>query len=87
MEQPILPFWINHTPFPLPPLIPTKYYQSSPIAWSNPPQGFIKLNFDGVSKRYPSLARDGGAFRYSNGSIFFTYATNLGQESNNVVKL
>jgi hypothetical protein len=36
---------------------------SSPLIWSPPPAGFIKLNFNGASKGNPGLERLGGVFR------------------------
>lgn len=32
-----------------------------------PPEGWVKLNFDGASKRNPRLARCGGLLRNDNG--------------------
>ncbi len=37
--------------------------------WNFPPEGIIKMNFDGVLKRNPGHARFGGCFRYNKGDL------------------
>jgi len=41
---------------------PSNSIRKSPIHFSHPTAGFIKLNFDGASKGNPGLARLGGIF-------------------------
>jgi len=51
--------------------------------WESPPLGFIKLNYDGVSKGNLGQAGARGLFIYSIGNIMYVYSIQLGLNSNN----
>lgn len=51
--------------------------------YGNSPQGFTKLNFDGVAKGNPGEARIGGIFRDDGGKIYRVYAMDFGIASKN----
>jgi hypothetical protein len=53
----------------------------------SPQEGFIKLNFDGVSKGNPGPIGAGWVFRNHKGETLLLYATNLGISSKNTAKL
>lgn len=55
----------------------------SPTMFIRPQGGFIKLNFDGVSKGNPGLAGYGGIFRDSQGQTRWIYADRGGMITNN----
>jgi len=50
-----------------------------PIGWSRPPEGFLKLNFDGASRGNPSLAGIGGIIWNHEGKILHIYSKALGE--------
>jgi hypothetical protein len=45
-----------------------------------PPQGFLKLNFDGASRGNPGLGGVEGIFRNAQGKIISLYIVRLGQK-------
>ena len=57
--------------------------RSSPNWYYVPPEGFIKLNFDGASKGNPGEVGFGGLFRDSQHRIKIIYETDCGYASNN----
>jgi ribonuclease HI len=59
----------------------------SPISWSPPPPGFLKLNFDGASRGNPGPAGLGAVLRNHWGKITHLIAGFLGENTNNVVEL
>jgi ribonuclease HI len=66
---------------------PPKGHFSSPSLWSPPPDGFIKINFDGASKGNPGPAGYGAVIRNSTGEILLLTAGYLGETTNNVAEL
>jgi ribonuclease HI len=71
----------NGTPLPSPPTF------RSPSYWSPPPEGYIKLNFDGASKGNPGAAGYGIVFRDHRGHILIISAGSLGHSTNNNAEL
>jgi ribonuclease HI len=59
----------------------------SPTTWTPPPNGFIKINFDGASKGNPRPAGYGAVIRSSKGEILMLTAGYLGETTNNVAEL
>jgi ribonuclease HI len=59
----------------------------SPDYWSPPPEGYIKLNFDGASKGNPGEAGYGTVFRDHQGHIVIISAGSLGHSTNNNAEL
>eukprot|EP00253_Pinus_taeda_P029800 PITA_29800 len=51
--------------------------------WQQPPEGCLKLNFDGASRGNPGIAVIGGAIRNHNGDIVHIYCRSLGECTNN----
>jgi hypothetical protein len=60
---------------------------SSPSHWAPPPEGFIKINFDGASKGNPGAAGYGLVFRNHKGHILIISAGSLGHSTNNNAEL
>lgn len=52
-------------------------------SWQSPPDGGIKLNFDGASRGNPGSAGIGGVFRNQKGEILHIYYRALGESTNN----
>eukprot|EP00253_Pinus_taeda_P010319 PITA_10319 len=52
-------------------------------SWQCPPDGGIKLNFDGASRGNPGSAGIGGVFRNQKGEILHIYYRALGESTNN----
>jgi hypothetical protein len=59
----------------------------SPTAWSPPPPGFLKLNFDGASRDNPGPAGFGAILRDHMGKITHLIAGFMGENTNNVAEL
>jgi len=59
----------------------------SPTVFIHPHEGFIKLNFDGVSKGNPGPAGYGGIFRDSQSHTRWIYADRGGIMTNNEAEL
>eukprot|EP00253_Pinus_taeda_P019464 PITA_19464 len=51
--------------------------------WQHPPEGGLKLNFDGASRGNPGIAGIGGAIRNQDGDIIHIYCRALGECTNN----
>eukprot|EP00253_Pinus_taeda_P009771 PITA_09771 len=51
--------------------------------WQCPPEGGLKLNFDGASRGNPSMAGIGGVLRNQHGEILHIYYKALGESTNN----
>jgi hypothetical protein len=51
--------------------------------WKPPPEGSLKLNFDGASKGNPGRTGTGGVIRDSQGKIIRLYTGSLGNSTNN----
>jgi len=51
--------------------------------WQRPPEGGLKLNFDGASRGNPGIAGIGGAIRNQDGDIIHIYCRALGECTNN----
>jgi probable phosphoglycerate mutase len=66
---------------------PPKNRFPSPVTWLPPPNGFIKINFDGASKGNPGPAGYGAVIRNSEGEILILTAGYLGETTNNVAEL
>jgi hypothetical protein len=54
--------------------------------WTPPLLGFLKLNFDGVTKGNPGVAGMGGVIRDSGGNIIRLYAGSMGNSTNNATE-
>eukprot|EP00253_Pinus_taeda_P019962 PITA_19962 len=52
-------------------------------SWQCPPDGGLKLNFDGASRGNPGSAGIGGVFRNQKGEILHIYYRALGESTNN----
>ena len=63
-----------------------RYIQVGSAVWLDPPNNFLKLNFDGVLKRNSGKERNGGVSRAYTSKIWRLYIINMGQTSNNVVE-
>jgi ribonuclease HI len=59
----------------------------SSTTWTPPPNGFIKINFDGASKGNPGPAGYGAVIRNSTGEILTLTAGYLGETTNNVAEI
>jgi hypothetical protein len=59
----------------------------SPTAWSPPPPGFLKINFDGASRGNPGPAGFGAVLRNHLGKITHLIAGFLGENTNNAAEL
>jgi hypothetical protein len=70
---------------PLPPS--SKLPSTSPSFWSPPPEGFVKLNFDGASKGNLGAAGYGVVFCNHLGHILEIMVGSLGHSTNNVAEL
>lgn len=55
----------------------------SPVKYQKPPEGFMKLNFDGAAKGNPGPAGYGGIFRNGQGGAEWIYAEYGGTMTNN----
>lgn len=55
--------------------------------YRQPPQGFIKLNFDGAVKHNSGEADIGGVFRDAGGNTLRTFGMDCGEASNNEAEL
>ena len=51
--------------------------------WQHPPEGGLKLNFDGASRGNPGMAGIGGVLRNQHGEILHIYFKALGESTNN----
>jgi hypothetical protein len=54
--------------------------------WKPPPEGSLKLNFDGASKGNPGRTGMGGVIRDSQGKIIRLYTGSLGNSTNNAAE-
>jgi ribonuclease HI len=54
--------------------------------WKPPPEGSLKLNFDGASKGNPGWTGLGGVIRDSQGNIIRLYTGSLGNSTNNAAE-
>jgi len=55
----------------------------TPQGWTRPPEGFLKLNFDGASRGNPGPAGIGGIIRNQKGETLHIYSSALGEGTNN----
>lgn len=55
--------------------------------WTRPPDGFLKLNFDGALRGNPGPASIGGIVRNQVGEIIHIYSRVLGEGTNNEMEL
>jgi ribonuclease HI len=87
-ELTILRYWTPLPTLQIRPLPPSSQCTSnSPSFWSPPPEGFVKLNFDGASKGNPGAAGYGVVYRNHHGHILEIMAGSLGHSTNNVAEL
>eukprot|EP00253_Pinus_taeda_P011877 PITA_11877 len=56
---------------------------SEATQWNCPPEGSLKLNFDGTSRGNPVTAGIGGVIRNQGGKIIHIYCRELGESTNN----
>lgn len=59
------------------------HIQLGSAVWLGPPEGFLKLNFDGASKMNLGKERAGGVIRDLTDKISILYFIDIGQASNN----
>lgn len=56
------------------------------IGWNFPPQGWVKINFDGAARGFPSQAGCGGVIQDHYGNFISAIALPLGKQTNNVAE-
>lgn len=59
---------------------------TAPKGWTQPPEGFMKLNFDGASRGNPGPTGIGGIIRNQAGKIIHIYSKALGEGTNNEIE-
>ena len=84
-ERLIIQQWALHPPSTV--HLTSQPVTRSPSHWMPPPEGFIKINFDGASKGNPGAAGYGLVFRNHKGHILIISAGSLGHSTNNNAEL
>lgn len=72
---------------PSPPIPRKKFHVKSPSIFHPPPDGFVKISFDGASKGNPRPTRYGGILRDSIGNLLGIFARYYGSMTNNLEEL